>query len=293
MDEQLQNLERLMSAFNKKTIIEDDFVAAFKLITDHIKATNDATASALQNVFGQLNDFATQLKGDNEADRTTVKTAVGQAIAELRTELDKRMENVKSGVDGAPGTPGKDADEQKIVETVLTKIPPPKELVAETPDSVTEKVNQSQILIKKERVEGLLDTMRQAVANGINAAVGITTTIFFKNGSQVGRAKNVNFIEGTSTTLNLYQTGDQMNVSISSTASGGGTAVAEEVPSGTINGSNVTFTVAHTPLAGTFRLYLNGTRQQAGGGDYSLSGTTITFNTAPQTGSVLFVDYSY
>lgn len=68
--------------------------------------------------------------------------------------------------------------------------------------------------------------------------------------------------------------------------------VDKEVPSGTINGSNVTFTLAFTPLAGSEHVYLNGVLQNPGGAnDYTISGTTITYNNAPQTGDVLLVSY--
>jgi hypothetical protein len=65
-----------------------------------------------------------------------------------------------------------------------------------------------------------------------------------------------------------------------------------EVPSGAINSSNVTFTLAHVPVANTDALFLNGLRQKKGiSNDYTISGATITFNTAPMTGSVLLADY--
>ena len=71
-----------------------------------------------------------------------------------------------------------------------------------------------------------------------------------------------------------------------------GVLVNNEVPSGTDNGSNVTFTLANTPVAGSEHLYLNGARQLVGAGnDYTISGDTITFATAPPTGSNLVVDY--
>jgi hypothetical protein len=69
--------------------------------------------------------------------------------------------------------------------------------------------------------------------------------------------------------------------------------VANETPAGTINGSNVTFTLANTPLpASSLKLYLNGVRQKAGGEDFTLSGATITFVNAPLTGSILLADYT-
>lgn len=67
-----------------------------------------------------------------------------------------------------------------------------------------------------------------------------------------------------------------------------------ETPAGTVDGSNATFTLAATPEAGTVRLYVNGVRQNVGGGnDYTISTDTITFETAaiPQAGDVIVADY--
>ena len=74
--------------------------------------------------------------------------------------------------------------------------------------------------------------------------------------------------------------------------SGAGATTVEEVPTGTINGSNATFTLSRTPRPGSVRVYLNGLRQRTGSGnDFTISGLTITFATAPPTGSNLFCDY--
>ena len=83
------------------------------------------------------------------------------------------------------------------------------------------------------------------------------------------------------------------------TAASSGTAANfadEETPAGTINGSNVTFTLANTPSGTSLHLYKNGIRQIAGGSsDYTLSGATITFlaGNVPQTGDLLYADYRY
>jgi len=54
--------------------------------------------------------------------------------------------------------------------------------------------------------------------------------------------------------------------------------VTEEVPTGAIDGSNVNYTLAFTPTAGTLKVYLNGVRQRSGAGnDYSLSTSIITY----------------
>lgn len=58
--------------------------------------------------------------------------------------------------------------------------------------------------------------------------------------------------------------------------------VFNEIPSGTINGSNVTFTLANTPTTGKVTLYKNG-QLLAPTTDYTISGSTITYVIAPTT----------
>jgi hypothetical protein len=67
----------------------------------------------------------------------------------------------------------------------------------------------------------------------------------------------------------------------------------KEVPAGLIDGSNVTFTLSDAPaVAGTEQVFLNGLLQFAGASDdYTISGDTITFNTAPDAGWKLVVFY--
>ncbi len=67
-----------------------------------------------------------------------------------------------------------------------------------------------------------------------------------------------------------------------------GTPVTEEVPTG----SGTSFSLAHTPIAGTLKLYRGGARQQATV-DFTLSGASITLTIALQAGEVLIADYGY
>jgi hypothetical protein len=65
-----------------------------------------------------------------------------------------------------------------------------------------------------------------------------------------------------------------------------------ETPSGSVNGSNLTFLLSHTPVSGTEVLAYNGLEQTAGGVEYTIAGATITFVTAPLAG-VLLATYWY
>lgn len=68
--------------------------------------------------------------------------------------------------------------------------------------------------------------------------------------------------------------------------------VVRETPSGSINGSNTSFSLANSPVVGSEELYLNGLLQEQGAGkDYTISGTTITMAAAPVSGDVLKVSY--
>lgn len=70
-----------------------------------------------------------------------------------------------------------------------------------------------------------------------------------------------------------------------------GIPVWSEAPA--VTNGVATVTLANAALAGTERVYLNGLRQCEGvGNDYTISGTTITFDAALQSGDVVVVDYN-
>ena len=69
-----------------------------------------------------------------------------------------------------------------------------------------------------------------------------------------------------------------------------------ETPSGTINGTNDTFTLSNAPSpAGSLELYHNGLLMIAGGTDYTLTTSTIVYASGaiPQTGDNHVAFYRY
>lgn len=78
------------------------------------------------------------------------------------------------------------------------------------------------------------------------------------------------------------------------TGGGGGTTyatVTAEVPTGTKDGSNTTFTVGHNFRSGTTALYRNGLREHLGVGYTEASSNTLSFSNAPLVDDEIFVDY--
>lgn len=73
------------------------------------------------------------------------------------------------------------------------------------------------------------------------------------------------------------------------------TAISDETLGGTVDGVNATFTIANTPVTGTLHVYRNGLLMRVGASnDYTISGTTITFNAGriPPAGAILWAEYT-
>ncbi len=72
---------------------------------------------------------------------------------------------------------------------------------------------------------------------------------------------------------------------------GNGVQVVSEIPSGSINGSNATFTTAFAFVPESVVVFVNGLRQKKPD-DFNTSGSqTIVFSVSPETGTNLLVDY--
>jgi hypothetical protein len=66
--------------------------------------------------------------------------------------------------------------------------------------------------------------------------------------------------------------------------------VIREVPTGVVDGVNVTFTLSETPVVNSDDIYINGQLRYPGTA-YTLSGNTITFVVAPWSGSLILAKY--
>ena len=131
-----------------------------------------------------------------------------------------------------------------------------------------------------------------AVGNG---GTGVTTTptngqLLIGNGTNYTVA---NLTAGTGVTITNGSGSISIAVATASILSKSD-FIVREIPTGTVNGSNATFTLASTPVAGSESVYVNGILQNVGtGNDYTISGATVTFLTGaiPQTGDIVRVSY--
>jgi len=118
-----------------------------------------------------------------------------------------------------------------------------------------------------------VSTATQTALNGKEASITAGTTAQFFRGDKTFQTLNAAALSDFGTAVS-------------------GKFVTRETPAGVVNGSNTSFVLGNTPVAGSESVFLNGILQEPGAGnDYTISGSTITYLTAPVTGDKVRVSY--
>jgi hypothetical protein len=118
-----------------------------------------------------------------------------------------------------------------------------------------------------------ISTATQTALNGKEGTITAGTTAQFFRGDKTFQTLNAAALSDFGTAVS-------------------GKFVTRETPSGSVNGTNTSFGLANTPVAGSESVFLNGILQEPGSGnDYTISGSTITYLTAPVTGDRIRVSY--
>lgn len=140
------------------------------------------------------------------------------------------------------------------------------------------------ITVNSDNIQVRVGDASLEVSSGLRVKHGTAGQVYIANSSGVL----------TPTTLS----GDVSSVSASGSVTLANTVVrsdnyiVRETPSGAVNGSNTSYTLADTPITGTEQVFLNGILQEPGAGnDYTISGSSITYLTAPATGDKIRVTY--
>lgn len=212
------------------------------------------------------------LKGDKgdegytpQADRDYM--SLSMAKDKLNTFIEAAQQKIKDGVDGKDGRDGKDAvvSDAQIQEAAerahkLIQLPDFDSLITQEPTAIRDALEllQGEERLNIEAIKGLQDTLNEIRDSAMrNVSLG--------GGGGVSKNFVVDYVADN--------------------AGGGGHTF--ETPTGTINGSNTTFTVANTPAY----IIINGVTYFEGHG-YELSDLTITTDFAPETDSWIRSAYS-
>ena len=173
-------------------------------------------------------------------------------------------------------------------------------------------------------VTGLTTTVNNlsSTVTGLNSSVtGLNTTVTNLSSTVAGHTSSIASLTSSVNSLNTTVSGQSNSISsLTSTVNGDGTSITAlnnevagltatvnslsagsssavfvdaQTPSGTVNGTNTTFTLANTPApTSSLEVYRNGLLQ-TNGVDYTVAGTTITFLSVsiPQTGDLIETYY--
>lgn len=129
------------------------------------------------------------------------------------------------------------------------------------------------------------------VGNGGTGATTLTSGNFLRGNGTGAITSTISFKDEDDMVSNLATAvPSQQSVKAYVDGKSSSSWVFNETPSGSVNGTNTTFTLTGSPSG--LVLSKNGVVMKPGSGnDYTLSGTTITMATAPATGSVLLATY--
>jgi len=143
-EKNMSKLTRLLAVMDDDTLTRKEFIDAFQKVVDlvlQIKAENERVVTMIKGLYDQM---AAKLENDSVSGRSELKKQITdycekemsgmmKAHEKKMSEMDEKMETIKSG---------KDADEEKIVQDVLTqiKLPKQKEIILDGPKELKSKL---------------------------------------------------------------------------------------------------------------------------------------------------------
>jgi hypothetical protein len=248
-------VERLLALMDSEALTRDEFVKNFKQVLDFVVKIKEQNGKDFETMKEQINSAIETLKEDNGSDISEVKKMCTEMMDKMMTEHEKKMKAMDDKMDSITQPEnGMDADEEKVMEMVLAKIPPAKELQPETPEIIRDKLESltGEERLDKSAIKGLEERILELEAK-------ITSS---KGGMRGMRKIPI---------VKRYRLTDQCN----------GVLKSFVLPKDTVD------------VLGVFgtQFPINYDPYNTGGGDWSLTGNTLTLGSgvsAPETGQTLW-----
>lgn len=254
MDKQLEQLKELWTLV-KQSITREEFIAAFKKVALSVQEARKDLEARIDARLSQIKNGMDGKDGKSIVGPKGDKGDKGDKGERGATFIALRGEKGESGKDGSPDTPFQVRDK-------LESLPEGERFRAEYIDNLKE-------FLEKYGVKSNGKTFAP-VNHPLWALMDVD-------------------ISGIIAGQSLQWSGVKW-IAYTPAGSGGtpvwGESLESQAPTGTV------FTLAHTPLAGTLRVFRGGAYQRVTD-DYTISGATLTLVNALQSGELLTVDYSY
>jgi len=130
---------------------------SFTAYTEGHHEEHESIDSQIRDLQTDIAELVSLIDGALESDLT--EDDVMALIESMRPEkpdvVVKDGYTPQKGIDYFDGLPGKDADEDSILERLLTYLPTPQVIEILTGEQIVTRINESEGIIDKERVEGL------------------------------------------------------------------------------------------------------------------------------------------
>lgn len=257
MDENLKNLKTLLDALHSDHLGKADFEKSVEVVIDYVKKMEAKNNQVLE----MMEELLTKKLEENKSDYETRKQEMRGEVDNHKMTMEEMHKMMKSEVDMKMSEVrnGKDADEEVVAQKVceMIKIPTIDELKNDLPKMGFQVRDALELLsghekLKIDAIDELRETLEGLLSKSISKVVG--------GGGFSKIAMDSHIID-------------------------------DETPTGTKNGVNTDFIIAHAPNPlSSLKVYRGGTRQRLTE-DYTFLGKTITFIIPPVSGEIILVDY--
>lgn len=285
-----------MGALRKDHLGREEFLKEFERVLAFVKQLKNTNKQVISGAYERVNLLALRLKENNEQDIEKAKremagliedylSKVETATNQKMREVDEKVKELKNGIDG------KDADEQAIADKVLREVQSPIiEKIEKNLPKLGEPIRDALELLAgdqrldKSAIRGLDELLEKHNGQNIPYVGGIrylSQLVDILIGSDLADGHAIVW----DATNKRWKNGEVSGTSTINFAD-------SETPTGDVDGANTDFVLAHTPETGSLKVYLNGMRMSLTE-DYTLATATITFLTAPDSGSIITCDYRY
>jgi hypothetical protein len=256
MDENRLNKLKELLKLTSEGLTREEFVSEFKKILEIFLAMKIATEKKQKEIVAlaekTLAEIENKTNNYTEKEADTLRTLFARLEKQQQDDLNFVKDKVRGLTDGEDGHTPTKSELEEIIKPLIPPVVEAKEMTAEQLRDKLESLNDD----NKLRIEAIYK-LEERLKELENRPV-------YKGGS-IGGGFSVNAME-----LHI---------------------VDDSTPTGSVDGANTNFVLSHTPSPSTsLKLYVNGQRVKLTE-DFSISGTTITFVTAPPTGSIITADF--
>lgn len=291
-------LAQLLGVLNERTVFTkgdpgDDGKVPQKgtdyFTKEEIQQLSDQILQRVEYRMRQPKDGKTPVAGSDYPTRPQMEEMLRTLVKDIKIPVPANGKTPTKGVDYLTEIEI-DVFISRVIRELGAKFPK-----SDTPEQVRDKLSSltGEARLDAAAIKNLPEKIQQAMPQ-ISLPGGSRTIEILDEGISLGQdIRKIIFI-GSGVTAS--RVGDGV---VAVTVSGGGgsslSASFNEIPGGAQDGSNTSFTLAHTPdeTSYPFSLYNNGQLLTGGGVDYTRSGMSLTLINAPFASDVLRAYYQY